>query len=139
MIQLLDDKCSESRLNFANLKLIMSEDKDKKNDIHFIKEELKAARPIYIQNDKRKCQMIYWNLIKMLDGREKVTPIHIIRELWHSARCDNCYDMKPVRDRTQEYIETLGKGSFENMFIIGKLRDDATQDVADSTVIHYNS
>ena len=105
------------------------------NYIPFLEEELTTSK-----DDHKKCQMIYFNLIRMLDGKENITPTHIIRELWQTKRCDNShYDMADVRTRTKTYIEKLSSGSFQNMFTIGKLHDEATQDVADSTVIHYNS
>lgn len=104
------------------------------DSVPFLEEELTTSR-----EDQRKCQMIYLNLIRMLDGKENITPTHIIRELWQTKRCDKNHNMSEVRARTESYVEKLSKGSLQKMFTIGQLRDEAVQDVADSTVIHYNS
>jgi hypothetical protein len=104
------------------------------NDIPFADEHLSTSK-----RDRKRCQMIYLNLIKMLDGKESISSTHIIRELWETKRCDRIHDMSEVRARTKLYIEKLAPGSFRKVFAIGDIREESVQDIADSTVIHYNS
>jgi len=85
---------------------------------------------------KKICQSIYWNLIKMLDRKENLEPVHILSEFWCTKKCDYIHDMSKLREKTKEYMNKINPDSFERMFQPDWNKED--KDVALRTSIHYN-
>ena len=68
--------------------------------------------------DNHTCQLIYWNLIELLEKRNDITANHFIKEFGQTARCDHIKDMTGLR---KNYLSYLGNNAIQ--ILTGREKD----------------
>lgn len=86
--------------------------------------------------DKKKCAMIYWNLIELTKSKSEDTAPYFLREFYQTQRCDNFYDFSENR---QDFEAYLGPKTIENVLNYEEEKDPKDIKKVAQAVFHYNA
>jgi hypothetical protein len=86
--------------------------------------------------DKKKCSMIYWNLIELTKSKSEETAPYFLREFYQTKRCDNFYDFSANRKDFEDY---LGNKTVENVLNFDEEKDPKDVKKVAQAVFHYNA
>lgn len=83
------------------------------------------------EDNEGKCQNIYWNLVEAMEARGDLGVV-TIKELRHTARCDNYHDLSKLRSLIEK---DMGTDSLSK--IINGTHEQRDVENANSALFHY--